>query len=108
MMIDDYTLKQLLRINDELLQLCKWLNEKRDTEISSRLIPSFGTDDVLPGWKQKARDDKIGTNSSLWRSEPVNKRRRGKTLLRGILFERLLHRRVIWGASTKIPIFACF
>ena len=39
MMIDDDTLKQLLRINDELLQLCKWLNEKRDTEISSRLIP---------------------------------------------------------------------
>jgi hypothetical protein len=39
MMIDDNTLKQLLRINDELFQLCKWLNEKRDTEISSRLIP---------------------------------------------------------------------
>jgi hypothetical protein len=30
MMIDDDTLKQLLRINDELLQLCKFLNEKRD------------------------------------------------------------------------------
>jgi hypothetical protein len=27
MMIDDDTLKQLLRINDELLQLYKWLNE---------------------------------------------------------------------------------
>jgi hypothetical protein len=39
MMIDDDTLKQLLRINDELMQLCKWLNEKRDMEISSRLIP---------------------------------------------------------------------
>jgi hypothetical protein len=39
MMIDDNTLKQLLRINDELFQLCKRLNEKRDTEISSRLIP---------------------------------------------------------------------
>jgi hypothetical protein len=39
MMIDDDTLKQLLRINDELLQLCKWLNEKSDLEISSRLIP---------------------------------------------------------------------
>jgi hypothetical protein len=37
MMIDDDTLKQLLRINDELLQLCKWLNEKRDMETSSRL-----------------------------------------------------------------------
>jgi hypothetical protein len=32
-------LKQLLRINDELMRLCKWLNEKRDIEISSRLIP---------------------------------------------------------------------
>jgi hypothetical protein len=38
-MIDDDTLKQLLRINDELLQLCKLLNEKRDMETSSRLIP---------------------------------------------------------------------
>jgi hypothetical protein len=32
-MIDDNTLKQLLRIDDELMRLCKWLNEKRDTEI---------------------------------------------------------------------------
>ena len=39
MMIDDVTLKQLLRINDKLLQLCKFLNEKRDMETSSRLIP---------------------------------------------------------------------
>jgi hypothetical protein len=46
MMIDDDTLKQLLRINDELMQLCKLLNEKRDTEISSRLIPLV--DDLTP------------------------------------------------------------
>jgi hypothetical protein len=39
MTIDDDTLKQLLRINDELLHLCKWLNEKRDMDTSSRLIP---------------------------------------------------------------------
>jgi hypothetical protein len=39
MMIDDDTLNHLARINDELLQLCKWLNEKRDMETSSRLIP---------------------------------------------------------------------
>jgi len=39
MTIDDDTLNQLLRINDELFQLCKWLSEKQDTEISSRLIP---------------------------------------------------------------------
>ena len=37
-MIDDDTLKQLLRINDELLQLCKSLNEKHDIETSSRII----------------------------------------------------------------------
>jgi hypothetical protein len=37
MMIDDDTLKQLLRINDDLLQLCKFLNEKRDMDTSSRL-----------------------------------------------------------------------
>ena len=40
MMIDNDILKQLLRINDELLQLCKFLNEKRDMETSSRLIHS--------------------------------------------------------------------
>ncbi|HSE89791.1 MAG TPA: hypothetical protein VLJ79_26495 [Candidatus Binatia bacterium] len=39
MMIDDDTLKQLLRINDELLQLCKWLSEQRDMKTSSRLVP---------------------------------------------------------------------
>jgi len=39
MMIDDDTLKQLLRINDELLDVCKWLNERRDMENSSRLMP---------------------------------------------------------------------
>ena len=32
MVIDDDTLKQLLRINDALFQLCKFLNEKRDIE----------------------------------------------------------------------------
>jgi hypothetical protein len=39
MMIDDDTLKQLLRINDELFEVCKCLNERRDLETSSRLIP---------------------------------------------------------------------
>jgi hypothetical protein len=37
MTIDDDTLKQLLRINDELFEICKWLNERRDMETSSRL-----------------------------------------------------------------------
>ena len=31
-MIDDDTLKQLLRINDGLIQLCKQLTDKRDME----------------------------------------------------------------------------
>ena len=43
MMIDDDTFKQLLRINDALMQLCKLLNEKRDIETSSRLYPSWTT-----------------------------------------------------------------
>ena len=49
------TLKQLLRINDELLQICKWLNEKRDTEISSRLIPLADdlTDILIEAGKNK-------------------------------------------------------
>jgi hypothetical protein len=41
-MIDDDTFKQLVRISDDLLELCKWLNEKRDTATSSRLIPLVG------------------------------------------------------------------
>jgi hypothetical protein len=47
MEIDDDTLKQLLRINDELMQLCKWLNEKRDMETSSRLIPLVDLTHIL-------------------------------------------------------------
>jgi hypothetical protein len=39
MIIDDDTLKELLRIDDEFMRLCKWLNEKGEREISSRLIP---------------------------------------------------------------------
>jgi len=39
MEIDDDALKKVLRIDDGLFQLCKFLNEKRDIEISSRLIP---------------------------------------------------------------------
>jgi hypothetical protein len=55
MMIDDDTLKQLLRINDELLQLCKWLNEKPDMETSSRLIPLVDdlTHILIEGGKNK-------------------------------------------------------
>ncbi len=45
MTIDDDTLKQLLRIDDELMQLCKLLNEKRDMEISSRLNTLSGRPD---------------------------------------------------------------
>ena len=40
-MIDDTTLKNLIRINDSLFELCKSLSEKSDGagEASSRLIP---------------------------------------------------------------------
>jgi hypothetical protein len=40
-MIDDDTLKQLLRIDDESMQLCKWLNEKRGGNFVST-YPSRG------------------------------------------------------------------
>jgi hypothetical protein len=40
MTIDDDTLKKLLLVNDELMQLCKWPNGKRDIATSSRLIPA--------------------------------------------------------------------
>jgi hypothetical protein len=39
MMIDDDTLKQLLRINDALFQLCKRLTDKRGMETSCHLMP---------------------------------------------------------------------
>src|SRR5262245_59034690 len=55
MMIDDDTLKQLLRINDELMQLCKWLNEKRDMATSSRLIPLVDhlTHVLIESWQKQ-------------------------------------------------------
>ena len=62
MMIDDDTLKQLLRINDELMQLCKFLNEKRDVETSSRLIPLVGRpyphsdSSRNPKWEERKMD----------------------------------------------------
>jgi len=40
MMIDDDTLKQLLRINDQLMQLCKFLNEKRAMNLHPDLYRS--------------------------------------------------------------------
>jgi hypothetical protein len=49
MIIDDDTLKQLLRIDDELMQLCKWLNERRETTVSARLIPLVEAYDAHAG-----------------------------------------------------------
>jgi hypothetical protein len=43
MEIDDDTLKQLLQINDELLQLCKWLNESATWKLHLALYPSWTT-----------------------------------------------------------------
>jgi hypothetical protein len=37
-LVDDVTLRQLLRINDELLKLSRWLTDKGDREISSKLM----------------------------------------------------------------------
>jgi hypothetical protein len=37
--MDSATPKQLSRLVDELMELCTWLNERRDLETSSRLIP---------------------------------------------------------------------
>ena len=55
MMIDDETLKQLLRINDALFQLCKRLTEKRDIETSSRLIPLVDdlTHILIRSWQEQ-------------------------------------------------------
>jgi hypothetical protein len=38
MLIDEDNFK-LLRVNDELIELCKWLNEQHDLATSSRFIP---------------------------------------------------------------------
>jgi hypothetical protein len=55
MMIDDVTLKELLRIDDGLMELCKWLNEQRETTVSSRLIPLVDdlTDILIEAGKNK-------------------------------------------------------
>jgi hypothetical protein len=37
--MDSDSLKELIQLNDELIELRKRLNEKRDIETSSRLIP---------------------------------------------------------------------
>jgi hypothetical protein len=37
--MDDEIYERLSRIDDELIQLCAWLNEKRDVDTASRLIP---------------------------------------------------------------------
>ena len=42
--MDDDTYQGLSRIDEQLMELCRWLNEKRDIETASRLIPI--TDDL--------------------------------------------------------------
>jgi hypothetical protein len=37
--MDDDNYERLSRIHVDLIELCQWLNEKRDIEIASRLIP---------------------------------------------------------------------
>jgi hypothetical protein len=52
MMIDDDTVKKLLRINDELLQLCKFLNEKAR---HGNFIPPY-----TPGGRPYPHSDRSG------------------------------------------------
>jgi hypothetical protein len=42
--MDDDTYQRLSRIDEYLMELCRWLNERRDTAMASRLIPI--TDDL--------------------------------------------------------------
>jgi hypothetical protein len=37
--MDEDAIQRLNRIHDELIQLCRWLNEKRGVATRSRLIP---------------------------------------------------------------------
>lgn len=37
--MDDESFQQLSNIDDQLNQLCDWLNDKRDFDTASRLIP---------------------------------------------------------------------
>ena len=52
MMIDDDTLKRLLRIGDGLFQQCKFLNEKRDMDY---FIPPY-----TPGGRSSPHFDRSG------------------------------------------------
>ena len=38
-MINDDAVERLLMINEQLFELCNWLNERGDLETASRLIP---------------------------------------------------------------------
>jgi hypothetical protein len=40
--MDDDKFLRLLKINEELMDVCDWLNERRDTSTASRLIPITG------------------------------------------------------------------
>ena len=42
--MDDDTYQCLSRIDEQLMELCRWLNEKREFATASRLIPI--TDDL--------------------------------------------------------------
>lgn len=56
MITDDETLRKLLRINDELLQICKLLNKRKELVIASRLVPL--TDELHAhsdrNWRQRS------------------------------------------------------
>jgi hypothetical protein len=37
--VNDATFQRLIRINDELVDLCNWLKQRGDLETASRLMP---------------------------------------------------------------------
>ncbi len=37
--MDNHTYQRLSRIDEQLMEPCRWLNEKRDIDVASRLIP---------------------------------------------------------------------
>jgi hypothetical protein len=37
--MDDSTFMQLLNINSELIEICRWLKENQDTTLKSKIVP---------------------------------------------------------------------
>ena len=55
--MNDEAYQRLSRIDDELMRLCRWLNEKRDIETASRLLPITNELTLLVAELSVKRDD---------------------------------------------------